>query len=105
MKRRNLIRPNSAEDRRVNAGIADGPDTRELSREEIARPQPWRPRGRPKPDAPKQPVWVRLDPDVVEFFRGTGPSWQTRRSGNWSIPVKTPAERVSRVEPLVRYSV
>jgi len=23
-------------------------------------------------------VTVRLEPDVVEFFRGSGPGWQTR---------------------------
>jgi uncharacterized protein (DUF4415 family) len=35
-------------------------------------------RGRPKSDNPKQAVNLRLDPDVLEHFRGTGPGWQTR---------------------------
>lgn len=38
-------------------------------------------RGRPPSVVHKEPVTVRLDPDVVEFFRGTGPGWQTRLNG------------------------
>jgi len=37
-----------------------------------------RTRGRPVKAAPKIRVAVRLDPDVVEHFRATGPGWQTR---------------------------
>lgn len=35
-------------------------------------------RGRPKSAAPKEAVNLRLDPDVLEHFRSTGPGWQTR---------------------------
>lgn len=35
-------------------------------------------RGRPKSDNPKQPVTLRLDRDVVDWFKGTGEGWQTR---------------------------
>ena len=35
-------------------------------------------RGRPKSDAPKKQVTLRLDTDVVEFFRRAGPGWQSR---------------------------
>jgi uncharacterized protein (DUF4415 family) len=35
-------------------------------------------RGRPKTDAPKKLVSLRLDPDVVEHFRDSGPGWQGR---------------------------
>ena len=35
-------------------------------------------RGRPKLDAPKVSVTLRLDPDVLAKFRDTGPGWQTR---------------------------
>ena len=34
--------------------------------------------GRPKLDNPKQPVKLRLDSDVVNALRATGPGWQTR---------------------------
>ena len=35
-------------------------------------------RGRPKADAPKKQVTLRLDADVLEFFRRAGPGWQSR---------------------------
>lgn len=35
-------------------------------------------RGRPKTNAPKKQVTLRLDADVVEFFRRAGPGWQSR---------------------------
>ncbi len=35
-------------------------------------------RGRPKVDAPKVSTTLRLDPDVVTYFRSTGPGWQSR---------------------------
>jgi uncharacterized protein (DUF4415 family) len=35
-------------------------------------------RGRPKSDAPKNAVSLRLDPDVVAHFRRGGRGWQSR---------------------------
>ena len=35
-------------------------------------------RGRPPSNNPKQALKLRLDADVVEHFRATGPGWQTR---------------------------
>nr|WP_236786692.1 BrnA antitoxin family protein [Allochromatium tepidum] len=34
--------------------------------------------GRPKADATKQPVSIRLSPEVVDYFKAEGPGWQTR---------------------------
>jgi uncharacterized protein (DUF4415 family) len=34
--------------------------------------------GRPKKDAPKEAVNIRLDPDVLAYFRATGLGWQSR---------------------------
>ncbi len=34
--------------------------------------------GRPRSENPKVPVKMRLDGDVVEALRATGPGWQTR---------------------------
>lgn len=78
MKRHKLTEPSAAEDRRINAGIKADPDTPELTAEEIAGMKPWRPRGRPKAATHKVHVNVRLDPEVVEFFRSAGQGWQTR---------------------------
>ena len=35
-------------------------------------------RGRPKSEAPKVEVKIRLDANTVEHLRGSGPGWQTR---------------------------
>ncbi|KQW73135.1 hypothetical protein ASE17_09300 [Phenylobacterium sp. Root77] len=35
-------------------------------------------RGRPKLENPKQQVTIRLDSDLVELLRATGPGWQSR---------------------------
>jgi uncharacterized protein (DUF4415 family) len=35
-------------------------------------------RGRPPSANPKHALKLRIDPDVVEHFRATGPGWQTR---------------------------
>jgi uncharacterized protein (DUF4415 family) len=35
-------------------------------------------RGRPKLDRPKKPVTLRLDADLLDGLRATGPGWQTR---------------------------
>ena len=40
--------------------------------------RPARDRGRPKSEAAKKLVSIRLDPDVIERFRATGPGWQSR---------------------------
>lgn len=35
-------------------------------------------RGRPKLEAPKVEIKIRLDAKTVEHLRGSGPGWQTR---------------------------
>jgi uncharacterized protein (DUF4415 family) len=35
-------------------------------------------RGRPKSDAAKQAISLRVDPDVISWFKATGAGWQTR---------------------------
>ena len=35
-------------------------------------------RGRPPLAAPKLAIKLRLDPDVLTYFRSKGPGWQTR---------------------------
>jgi uncharacterized protein (DUF4415 family) len=60
----------------------------ELSDEEIKQLRPATelfaqlgspvPRGRPKAEQPKQSVTIRLDSEVVDYFKSTGPGWQTR---------------------------
>jgi uncharacterized protein (DUF4415 family) len=35
-------------------------------------------RGRPKVSSPKQQITLRLDADIIERFRASGPGWQAR---------------------------
>jgi uncharacterized protein (DUF4415 family) len=37
-----------------------------------------KPVGRPKSDRTKVPVTMRLDPEILDFYKATGPGWQTR---------------------------
>lgn len=62
----------------------------ELTDEEIKQLRPAReffaerglempkPLGRPKAERTKVPVTMRLDPDILEAYKATGPGWQTR---------------------------
>jgi uncharacterized protein (DUF4415 family) len=68
--------PTAEEDAAINAGIAQDPDTRELSDAEFKQLRP--PVGRPKAKATKERITVRLSPEVVAYFRATGKGWQTR---------------------------
>jgi len=47
---------------------------------EVLRPAAWtvRGRGRPRVEAPKRQVSVRLDQDVLAGLKSTGPGWQNR---------------------------
>lgn len=73
----------------VDPAIPDD-DSPELTAADVARARPapeavphlveaWRrSRGRPKSDAPKTQVTLRLSQEVLEHFKSGGPGWQTR---------------------------
>jgi len=44
--------------------------------------------GRPKAEAPKVSVSLRLDPDVVAGFKADGPGWQTRMNAVLAASLK-----------------
>jgi uncharacterized protein (DUF4415 family) len=76
------------EDTAITAVALTDPDALPLDEERLARMRPAsaadaadikrRLRGRPRAETPKHLVSLRLDPDVVERFRATGPGWQSR---------------------------
>lgn len=67
--------PSDEDDTKIREGIANDPDTHELSAEQI---KAMRPMGRPKAEITKDSVTIRLSPEVTAYFRGTGKGWQTR---------------------------
>jgi uncharacterized protein (DUF4415 family) len=74
-------KPASADHRRYGKPDTENP---EWTKEDFARARPFREvmeerrRGRPPSTVHKEHVNMRLDPEIVEFFRGTGAGWQTR---------------------------
>jgi uncharacterized protein (DUF4415 family) len=56
-------------------------------------------RGRPKKADAKVPIHIRLSPQVLGYFRATGPGWQTRIDDvlrNWVIRHRKPARPRNR---------
>ena len=71
-----FVVPTPEEDAAIAAGIAADPDAVELSSEEMAQLRPLR--GRPRVARPKAALTMRVDADVLDAFRASGPGWQTR---------------------------
>ena len=90
--RRKLVPPISDEkEARIQAEIAADPDAPEATDEQLAQTRPFAEAfpelaetlrrslgGRPPSADSKVPVSLRLDREVVEKFRATGPGWQSR---------------------------
>jgi uncharacterized protein (DUF4415 family) len=61
----------------------DPDDAPELTDEDFAKADVYEGdrlvrRGRPRSENPKQHISLRVDADVIERFRATGPGWQGR---------------------------
>ena len=87
-RKTNIIMPTDEEDARINQGIALDSDNPELTAADFRAMRPAaevapvlarakRVRG-PQKAATKRSVSLRLDQDVLEKFKSTGPGWQTR---------------------------
>jgi uncharacterized protein (DUF4415 family) len=69
----------------IGAGWVDPDEAPELTEEWFDQADQYhgdklvkRGRGRPKVARPKQQITLRLDADIIERFRATGPGWQAR---------------------------
>jgi uncharacterized protein (DUF4415 family) len=81
-KRRAIIMPTVAEDKRIIAAARRDPDAQPLTRKQLGSMIPLRAlRGRPKSEKKKLLVSVRYSPEVVSYFRATGDGWQSRMDG------------------------
>jgi uncharacterized protein (DUF4415 family) len=100
MSKIKLTRHSPEEEAAINRGIAEDPDTYELSAEEIKTMRPFpefmaeRRMGRPPKEVRKEQVSVRYDADLVAAFRATGDGWQTRMNNALRVylsehPLKT----------------
>jgi uncharacterized protein (DUF4415 family) len=49
--------------------------------------------GRPRSENPKEPVNLRLDADVLAYFRATGHGWQSRINAALRKAARLPTER------------
>jgi uncharacterized protein (DUF4415 family) len=83
-----FIMPTDDEDARINQGIAMDPDSPELTEADFLQAQTAqevapvlanarRVRG-PQKAPTKALVSIRLDPDLVERLKASGPGWQSR---------------------------
>ncbi|QPC45055.1 BrnA antitoxin family protein [Kaustia mangrovi] len=78
------------EEAEIQKMIASDPDNPEITDKQIAKGKSFaealpelaksarRKRGRPPVETPRKQISIRLDPDVIEKFKATGPGWQTR---------------------------
>ncbi|MFT8613203.1 MAG: BrnA antitoxin family protein [Gluconobacter oxydans] len=87
-RKTNIIMPTDEEDARINQGIPLDSDNPELTEADFQAmkaaavvvptlAEAKRVRG-PQKAATKRSVSLRLDQDVLEKFKSTGPGWQTR---------------------------
>lgn len=67
--------PTPEEESAIQAGVAEDPDTYELTDTEFRQLKRI---GRPPAATTKERVTMRLSRDVVARFRAAGPGWQTR---------------------------
>lgn len=78
-RRPQVAMPSMEEDRRITEAARADPDAQPLTDEQLAMMVPIRAlRGRPPAENRKRLVSVRYSEDVLEYFRSTGPGWQSR---------------------------
>jgi len=77
MKRKLKLRyPTPEEDAAIMRAIAEDPD----AAPDLSRPVPgirFLGRGRPELLIKKKAINIRLDPDLLTYFKSKGPGWQT----------------------------
>jgi uncharacterized protein (DUF4415 family) len=92
--KKKLILPTEEEEKRINRGITRDHDNPEWTDDDFAQARPgrevmtellgsdrvgdlFRLRGRPKKEMPKKAVSLRLDPEVIAWFKSQGKGYQS----------------------------
>lgn len=75
-KRPKLIAPTPQEDAVITLAAQNDSDNPPLTDQELAALRPMR--GRPKLAYPKVPLTMRVDADIMDALKSSGPGWQTR---------------------------
>lgn len=70
--------PTPEEDAAITAAAMADPDAQPFTDAEWEAVKPFVKRGRPLGSGTKTQVTIRLDVDIVERLRASGPGWQTR---------------------------
>ncbi|WHZ11485.1 MAG: hypothetical protein OJF60_001924 [Burkholderiaceae bacterium] len=78
-KRPKLISPTRNEDAAITAAASGDPDNLPLTDRQLARMRPMR--GRPRLARPKVALTMRVDAEVMDALKSSGPGWQTRVNG------------------------